>query len=147
MNFSILFEPTLSSLLKNRATCAAISGAITLHLTLVASGIPSWQSPMRSGFGIPCPGCGLSRAINELIRGNWHDAILIHAFAPLVIMVILLIFVNSLIPNSYRLSLINKLEIIERSTGITNFILFSLIGYWLIRLFFFTESLYFWVMI
>ena len=146
MNFSILFQPTLSSLLKNRANSAAISGVITLHLTLVASGIPSWQCPMRSGLGIPCPGCGLSRAINELIQGNLHDAILIHAFAPLVILVILLIFVNSLIPNSYRLSLANRLEIIERSTGITNFILITLIGYWIIRLFFFRESLYFWVM-
>jgi hypothetical protein len=34
--------------------------------------------------GIPCPGCGLSRALLALVRGQWGDAGRLHPLAPLV---------------------------------------------------------------
>jgi hypothetical protein len=36
-------------------------------------------------FGIPCPGCGLTTAIAELLRGDWRGSLSIHAFAPIFV--------------------------------------------------------------
>lgn len=40
--------------------------------------------PMASSFGIPCPGCGLTRATLALLHGDVHHAL---AFHPLVLLV------------------------------------------------------------
>lgn len=34
--------------------------------------------PMASTFGIPCPGCGLTRATLALARGQLHEALHLH---------------------------------------------------------------------
>ena len=53
-----------------------------------------WAHPEQSrvllcGFraltGIPCPGCGMTRAMAALARGEWTAALRYHPFAPLVL--------------------------------------------------------------
>lgn len=34
--------------------------------------------PVASSFGIPCPGCGLTRATLALLRGHVHEAATLH---------------------------------------------------------------------
>ena len=36
-------------------------------------------------FGIPCPGCGLSRATFALLRGDVHAAIAVHPLVPIAL--------------------------------------------------------------
>jgi hypothetical protein len=45
--------------------------------------------PLRAVTGIPCPSCGLTRALAHLWRGHWADAIHFHPFVPLVFLLIL----------------------------------------------------------
>ena len=138
----LAFSTAFSRLLESRPTCLAITGAIGLHGGLLALGLPSWQCPIRYGLGIPCPGCGLSRAMASGLQGDWHQALLIHAFAPVAIAALLLILVGGLLPANWRESFVDGVRFVETHTGITFFLLTGLITYWLVRLAFFHEMLY-----
>jgi hypothetical protein len=45
--------------------------------------------PLRAVTGIPCPSCGLTRALAHLERGHWAEAVRFHPFAPLVFLLVL----------------------------------------------------------
>ncbi len=132
----------LSSLVKHRQSCLAISGAVGLHLTLVTFKLPSWQCPIRATLGIPCPGCGLSRAIVAIAHGDWQKALIIHAFAPIAIVAFAIVLVATFLPKSTRIRLGNSLENIERQSGIAALLLSVSVLYWLVRLLFFTNDFY-----
>jgi hypothetical protein len=68
------------------------SGALALGLPIVAAGVAAWDParhggptlcPIRALTGVPCPGCGLTRATGALLRGRWGDAIDLH---PLILL-------------------------------------------------------------
>ncbi len=132
----------LSSLVKNRRSCLAISGAVGLHLALVTFNLPSWQCPIRASLGIPCPGCGLSRAMVAIAHGDWQKAMTIHAFAPIAVTVLVALLVAAFLPESARIQLRNRLEKIERRSRIATLLLSASVIYWLIRLLFFTKDFY-----
>ncbi len=132
----------LSPLVKHRRSCLAISGSVGLHLALVTSNLPSWQCPIRSSLGIPCPGCGLSRAMVAIAHGDWQRAMTIHAFAPIAVIILTILLVAAFLPKSARIQLGNRLEKIERQSGITALLLSISLIYWLVRLLLFTNDLY-----
>lgn len=39
---------------------------------------------LRRFLGIPCPGCGMTRALAHLARGEWRSALALHPLSPLV---------------------------------------------------------------
>lgn len=41
--------------------------------------------PFAMAFGIPCPGCGLSRAAFALLRGDVHAALAVHPLSPIAL--------------------------------------------------------------
>ncbi len=45
--------------------------------------------PLRAVTGIPCPSCGLTRALAHLERGHWAEAVRFHPFAPFVFLLVL----------------------------------------------------------
>ena len=66
----------------------AIFAGICLWVGLwVFTGTSCW---VRSIFGIPCPGCGSSRAVAEICRGNIKQALRFH---PLVFLSLAVLFV------------------------------------------------------
>ena len=127
-------RPILAPLLKNSITCAAITGATALHLSLVIAGLPSWHSPFHDIFGIPDPGCGLTRAIVALLSGDWQTSLTFHAFAPLFVIALTLIAFNAIIPRLPRDMIVAWVEGVERHTGLTAILLLGLVVYWLARL-------------
>ena len=68
---------------------------ILLLSLLVASVVFIWSligCPFRFLFGIPCPGCGMTRAYGSLLTGHWRDAFHWHPlFIPLPAMLALYI--------------------------------------------------------
>jgi len=40
--------------------------------------------PLRRLLGIPCPGCGMTRALAHLAKGEWRAAVALHPLAPLL---------------------------------------------------------------
>jgi hypothetical protein len=126
-------EIPVTSLLRSRPTAAFLAGIAGVHLALVAFGLPGWPCPLLSGLGIPCPGCGLSRAVIELLRGDWRDAMELHAFSPVFLAAIVLILGMSLLPERHRLPLIETVERVERRTGVSALLLVGLLLYWVFR--------------
>ena len=137
---SALYKPILASILNNRNACALITGAAILQLGLVSVGLPAWQSPTHMVFGIPDPGCGLSRAIVALLRGNWRTSLIFHAFAPLFVVALSLIGITTFLPRGPRDKLVALVEDLERRTGLTAILLLGLIIYWLARSLFMREA-------
>ena len=135
-----LTSPVLAPLLANRTMSLAILAAALVHTGLVLAGWPGWPCPVRTWLGLPCPGCGLSRACAALLRGEWQESLTFHAFAPFFLVALALMVVAVCLPPAPRRWLINQVELVERQTGLTALLLVGLVFYWLIRLVFFRAA-------
>jgi uncharacterized protein DUF2752 len=135
-----LFTPVIASVMRRRTEALAISGAAVIQGSLMAMGLPGWPCPVRHALGIPCPGCGLTRATAALLHGDWHTSLGLHAFAPLFMLALALVAVSSLLPDTPRRSLISAIETIEHRTGISAILLTGVLFYWLIRLLLYPET-------
>jgi hypothetical protein len=133
---STLRSPALASLLRRRRLAVVISGIALLQTALVRAGLPSWPCPVAHTLGLPCPGCGLTRAAIALLKGDWRTAFALHAYAPMLLLALALCGCASLLPARPRERFVNGVAAIERRTGVTAFLLIGLIGYWLARLLF-----------
>ena len=137
-----LSEPVLAVLLEKRTTGLIIVGAAVVHTVLVMLGLPSWQCPIRTTLGVPCPGCGLSRATDALLQGDWRTSLTYHAFAPLFLAAFLLIAVVTVLPVAKNRLVVEWIGWAERRTKISAVLLILFMVYWLIRLLFFREAFF-----
>ena len=137
-----LREPILVSFLKNRPICLAITAVTILQLSLVFFGLPAWQSPIHALFGVPDLGCGLSRAIVALLRGDWQTSLTFHAFAPFFVIALTLIAFAAVLPSTIRDKAVIWIETLERRTGLTSFLLIGLVVYWLARMLIMREAFF-----
>ena len=128
------FNPSFSDLLADRRAIAVIAGAGALHLSLGMAGITIWSCPIRAVTGLPCPGCGLTRATIELLRGNLTGSLQTHAFAPIFIAGGVLMIVSLVLPERLRQGLFSALNQWEVRTGLTSWVLFGLVIYWAVRI-------------
>ncbi len=127
------FSP-LATVLRDRRFGLMLTGALGLNICLVSLSLPAWECPFFRLTGVPCPGCGLTRACMLLLRGEVQASIKFHAFAPIFLVLIAMLIIGTLLPRSVTEPLINKAEALERQTGLTIIILGGLILYWLARL-------------
>jgi hypothetical protein len=133
------FTP-LATLLRDRRFGSLLTGALTLNVIAVALHLPSWECAFFRATGLPCPGCGLTRACLLLLRGEVQASVTFHAFAPIFVMLIALLIFCTLLPRTVTGPFIDKAETLERQTGITIIILAGLILYWLARLLLFPTA-------
>ena len=133
------FSP-LATLLRDRRFGVVLTGALGLIIGLASLGLPSWECPFFRLTGVPCPGCGLTRACMLLLRGEVQASIKFHAFAPIFVLLIAILIITTLLPRAITEPLIHKAETLERQTGITIIILVGLILYWLARLLLFPTA-------
>jgi hypothetical protein len=120
----------------------AVFAAALAQGALALAGLPGWLCPMKAATGVPCPGCGLTRAIAALFRGDVSASLRMHAYAPFIVLALLLTGLTLLLPKSSRLAFIARVESFERRTGVTAIALVCLLVYWLARLLFFPEVLF-----
>lgn len=135
------FPPVLSALWRERGLAWAVFAAAGAQVALVLMGLPGWSCPMKAATGVPCPGCGLTRATVALLRGDLYASLRTHAYAPLIALALLFTGLALLLPKGSRLALISAVETFERRTGATAVALVGLMVYWLVRLLFFHEAL------
>ena len=129
----IWYTPAFSSLLENRREGLVIVGAGALHLGLSFAGLPAWNCPILAATGIPCPGCGLTRASMELVRGDFASSFQTHAFAPIFMFALVLMVVTLVLPETQRNDLLARISRLETRSGFTAWVLFFLMLYWAIR--------------
>ena len=129
------FMPLFATLLQERRAGVLLLGAGALQLGLNLSGLHGWVCPIKATLGIPCPGCGLTAATGELLRGEWRQALSTHAFAPVFLLAGALLLATTLLPDAQRRRMISIISSFEKRTGITALVLISLLVYWGLRLF------------
>ena len=127
--------------MEGRAATIVISAAVAVQCSLTALHVEGWQCPVLSVLGVPCPGCGLSRAVTAFARGDWEYSLAMHAFAPLFLIAFAFVAAAALLPDRQRRSLIIKVEALEHRTGVTAILLIAFVVYWLVRLSLFSETL------
>lgn len=125
----------LGPLLLNRWLIGIFLGVGLTQLMLVASGLTGWQCPIKSTFGITCPGCGLTTAMALMVRGHWATAVGMHAFAPLFLVVLTGMVAAISLPSVYLKKLSTAVAVLESKTGISAIILLGMLLYWLLRAF------------
>jgi hypothetical protein len=128
------FTPFFSTLLQDRLVARVLLGAGALQLGLSLLGLPGWACPIKTVLGIPCPGCGLTRAMGELLSGDWRHALSTHAFAPIFLLAGAILLAVTLLPNTPRTATISFISAFEKRTGISALVLISLLVYWCVRL-------------
>lgn len=129
------FTPVLAPLLLNRRLIGIFLSVGVTQLILVATGLNGWQCPIKSTSGIICPGCGLTTAMNLLVRGQWATAVGMHAYAPIFMAILASMVAAILLPVVYLKKFSAAVAILERKTGITAIMMLGMVLYWLLRVF------------
>ena len=130
-----LTSPLLASLVTRRRDGLILVGVGTAQIGLFLAHLPGWPCPFKAVFGIPCPGCGLTTAIGELLRGDWRASLATHAFAPVFVLAFLVMGVAVALPEAQRRRFVDFIARIERHSGISALVLCALFIYWGLRLF------------
>jgi hypothetical protein len=128
------FSPLFATLLQDRRIGLLLLGAGGLQLGLNLIGLPGWICPIKAVLGIPCPGCGLSTAITELLRGDWQQSLSTHIFAPIFLLASAILLAVTLLPEKGRQTTVSAMAAFEKRTGISALVLISLLVYWCVRL-------------
>lgn len=64
---------------------AAPAGALCACALIDPDRPPNWiVCPFRLLTGLPCPTCGMTRAVASILRARWADAVAFHPLSPLV---------------------------------------------------------------
>jgi hypothetical protein len=134
--------PVFAQILESRPTTLLIVSAAVVHGGLNLLGLPSWECPIRHTLGVPCPGCGLSRAMGALLHGDWQTAMTYHAFAPIFLASLIFMAVVLLLPAGPYGQVVDWTRRFETKTGLVAAGLVGLMIYWVIRLVFFREAFF-----
>jgi hypothetical protein len=66
------------------AGAGGVAAFAILHVWAPSDGPSFTICPLRLFTGIPCPGCGMTRAFAHLAKGEWSAALHDHPLAPLL---------------------------------------------------------------
>lgn len=123
-----------ASLLAQRPLCLALTAAAAAHLIVTAAGLPGWICPWKAATGIPCPGCGLTRATIRFARGDFAEALRLHPFAPIAVTGIALIVTAAILPTPMRDRLVRGVARLDPRGFTSAILLVSLLAVWLAKL-------------
>ena len=71
-----MFRPLLAPMIEERQIALIMAAVVVLQVGFTAAGITVWRCPIKAVSGISCPGCGLSRAMVQLVSGDWRSAMI-----------------------------------------------------------------------
>lgn len=126
----------LASLLRDRRVALVVTAVAAAQVAAVAAGVGGWPCPLKSATGIPCPGCGLTRASVALLRGEFATAFGAHAFAPVLLGGLAAFAVAALLPAARRDQFAALVGRVERRTKAAYVVAAALLLYWSVRLLF-----------
>jgi hypothetical protein len=66
------------------AGAAGLAAVVALHFWVPPAGAAFILCPFRRLTGVPCPGCGMTRALAHLAKGEWTAALRDHPLAPVL---------------------------------------------------------------
>jgi hypothetical protein len=128
--------PTVAPILRDRKISLVLLLIASALLTTVSLGLAGWPCPLLHFTGVPCPACGLTRATSLLIHGHVGQALRFHAFSPIVVLGLMIVTATAVLPEETRCDWLNKIDYLERKTGLVFILIAALIIYWLARVLF-----------
>ncbi len=133
-HYSGRFTPLLRPLLHRRLPPLALGALGLTQIALTMRHISAWPCPFFHLTGIPCPGCGATRACIALLRGHWAESLRMHALGGVFLGVIVLLLLAGILPERSRQAFAAAVEWIERRTAAGYLFFLVLVLYWLARL-------------
>ena len=98
-------EPVIANMLRHRVVSGVLAVVGMAQVATAARHITVVACPMAWMFGIPCPGCGLTRGTVYLTAGRFREAMVQHAFSPVVVVGIVMLAVAAVGPRRVRAGL------------------------------------------
>ena len=124
----------LGLLIRSRAACVALGAIGVAQSLLTVFRKPALPCPSRVLLDFPCAGCGLSRSVAALLRGEPGLAVRLHAFGPLAAALVVIVAAAMFLPDGPRLRLADAISTFEKRTRAPLVLLILLLAYWLVRL-------------
>ncbi len=131
---SLWHQPVFSAILEKRRAAAVLAGLGVVHIGLNLAGLSFWSCPILSATGVPCPGCGLTRAVMQLLHGDVAASLQTHAFAPVALAALLLAILALVLPELTRAKLIGFIRGFETRNGLAAWGGLLWMLYWAARL-------------
>jgi hypothetical protein len=128
------FTPALAPFMQQRSFLIFLAGIAIIQVGLTAAGWPGWQCPIYSASGIPCPGCGLSRAMALFIQGHWQAALGMHALAPIFLIATMFFAAVAAMPRRLQQTVLMWVADLEKRTGIMIIVMAAVFIYWGLRI-------------
>jgi len=129
-----LFAPVMGPLMQNRWIIVLLAALTAVQVALTAAVTIAWQCPVKSTFGVICPGCGLTRAMVLFAQGNWKAAIDLHAFAPVFFGIGIFLAIGSILPAGLQHKIAYRIAAVERRTAFVALLILGVLAYWILRI-------------
>lgn len=129
-------KPILAPIMRDR-TISLILAAIPLVFLVLEDTTPfHWVCPFHALTNLPCPGCGMTRALISLAHLDVVEAVSMHPFSPLLVLGWTGWVIISVAPSKTRMKAIETIELIERKTAAVYLFFALFIAFGLARLLF-----------
>ena len=134
MNAKSLLKPWMAPLMRQRALCRWTLVTVLALLAGSLLGWSLWPCPFAELTGRPCPGCGMTRAMMAMLRGDWGLVVRLHPFAPFFALTGGFCGLVALMPLDLAGRVAAKVEVFERRTRLPALILLLFACFGLLRL-------------
>ena len=134
MSPSLPLRPIVAPLIAHRGTATALGLVSSAQIVLTTLHLPGLPCPFLRVTGIPCPGCGLSRACAAMITGDPQLSLRMHAFALPILIGVATLLLSAVLPAPKRMKMSSSFARFEGTTGLTFVVMAALLIYWLGRL-------------
>lgn len=126
--------PWFSSLLEQTAMSRAMLATVALLGGAHLMGWSLWPCFFANTTGLPCPGCGMTRATAALLKGQWGLALQYHPFSPGFMVMAAFLTWAALAPKAWRDPVNQRVKAFERRTCLPLLFLVCTFIYGLIRM-------------
>ena len=132
---SIWGRPYFASLMRSRRNCLLIPMVFIVPGAFYLFGITIWQCPMHQAFGLPCPGCGMTRAFEAGLYGRIEQVLSYHPLSPLMMLLLVLLLLAAVLPERPRQTMIRVTERVEHACSPAVWLLIAFLALFISRLF------------
>ena len=125
-------QRVLAPILASRRAAGLLAGSCALLLLLRELHVTVWSCPLQASLSFPCPGCGLGRSVAAAAHAELGRSFGLHAFGPLVLVVLALAAAAAVLPGRSRAALAASVARAEE-LGLSTLLLAAFVAYWLAR--------------
>lgn len=129
-----LGRPWLAPLLRQTVLCRALVAAVGVLAMAHVMGFSLFPCYFATLTGLPCPGCGMTRATVALLKGNFRLALAYHPFSPGFMLMGGLMFYCAISPKKWRDPVIRGVSLVENHTRLPSIFLLAVLIYGLLRM-------------